>query len=34
MTAICIEEMEHFGMVHEKLIERGLKLGFERKITT
>ena len=31
MTAICIEEMEHFGMVHEKLIERGLKLGFERK---
>lgn len=31
MTAICIEEMEHFGMVHKKLIERGLNLGFERK---
>ena len=31
MTAISIEEMEHFNMVHQKLIERGLKLGFERK---
>lgn len=31
MTAICQEEMEHFNMVHNKLIERGLKLGFERK---
>lgn len=31
MTAIAIEEMEHFGMVHDKIKERGLKLGFERK---
>ncbi|MFN5416377.1 MAG: tRNA-(ms[2]io[6]A)-hydroxylase [Flavobacteriia bacterium] len=31
MTAICQEEMEHFNLVHNKLIERGLKLGFERK---
>lgn len=31
MTAIAQEEMEHFGMVHEKILERGLKLGFERK---
>ena len=31
MTAICHEEMQHFNMVHEKLIERGYKLGFERK---
>ena len=31
MTAICQEEMEHFSMVHEKLLERGLTLGFERK---
>ena len=31
MTAISQEEMEHFGMVHQKLLERGLKLGFERK---
>jgi len=31
MTLICIEEMEHFDMVHKKLLERGLKLGFERK---
>lgn len=31
MTAICQEEMEHFDMVHQKLKERGLKLGFERK---
>ncbi len=31
MTAISIEEMEHFGMVHEKIRERGLELGYERK---
>ena len=31
MTAICQEEMQHFNMVHEKLIERGFKLGLERK---
>lgn len=31
MTTICQEEMQHFNMVHEKLIERGFKLGFERK---
>ncbi len=31
MTDICKEEMEHFGMVHDKLIERNLELGFERK---
>ncbi|TNF45668.1 MAG: tRNA-(ms[2]io[6]A)-hydroxylase [Bacteroidetes bacterium] len=31
MTEISQEEMEHFGMVHEKMIERGMKLGFERK---
>ena len=31
MTEICQEEMEHFGMVHDKIQERGLKLGFERK---
>ncbi len=31
MTAICKEEMEHFDLVHQKLQERGLKLGFERK---
>jgi tRNA-(ms[2]io[6]A)-hydroxylase len=31
MTAICQEEMEHFKMVHDKLLERGFKLGFERK---
>ncbi len=31
MTAICQEEMEQFNMVHDKLLERGLKLGFERK---
>lgn len=31
MTAICQEEMEHFNMVHEKILERGLTLGFERK---
>ena len=31
LSAICKEEMEHFELVHEKLQERGLKLGFERK---
>lgn len=31
MTAISIEEMQHFEMVHQKLIDRGLKLGFDRK---
>lgn len=31
MTDIAQEEMEHFGMVHDKIIERGMKLGFERK---
>jgi len=31
MTAICMEEMQHFDMVHQKLLDRGLKLGFERK---
>lgn len=31
MTAICQEEMEHFGMVHDKIQERGLKLGHERR---
>lgn len=31
MTELCREEMEHFGMVHTKLIERGYELGIERK---
>lgn len=31
MTEIVQEEMEHFGMVHEKIKERGLTLGHERK---
>lgn len=31
MTEIAREEMEHFGMVHEKMLSRGMKLGFERK---
>jgi tRNA-(ms[2]io[6]A)-hydroxylase len=31
MTAICKEEMEHFELVHQKIQERGLQLGFERK---
>ncbi len=31
MVNISREEMEHFGMVHEKIQERGLKLGHERK---
>lgn len=31
LTIIAQEEIEHFGMVHQKLKERGLSLGFERK---
>lgn len=31
MIRICNEEMTHFGMVHEELKKRGLKLGRERK---
>ena len=31
MTQIVQEEMEHFGMVHEKIKERGFQLGRERK---
>lgn len=31
MIEICQEEMEHFGMVHDKILERGYQLGFERK---
>ena len=31
MTEICKEEMEHFGQVHQLLLDRGLTLGFERK---
>lgn len=31
MTALAREEMEHFAMVHQKIKERGFKLGFERK---
>lgn len=31
MVEISQEEMEHFGMVHDKIIERGYKLGLERK---
>lgn len=31
MVEISQEEMEHFGMVHEKILERGYELGFERK---
>jgi len=31
MVKIANEEMEHFGMVHQKILERGYTLGFERK---
>ena len=31
MIEICKEEMEHFKMGHDKIKERGFKLGFERK---
>lgn len=30
-TALAREEMEHFALVHAKLRERGLSLGFERR---
>lgn len=33
MVRICNEEMNHFGMVHDQLIKRGLTLGRERKDT-
>jgi tRNA-(ms[2]io[6]A)-hydroxylase len=31
MLELAQEELEHFKMVHEKLIARGFKLGRERK---
>ncbi len=31
MTEIVQEEMEHFSLVHEKIKERGMELGRERK---
>ncbi len=31
LTQISLEEMAHFGMVHEKIKERGLTLGKEQK---
>lgn len=31
MTDLVQEEMEHFGLVHEKLLERGYQLGNERR---
>lgn len=31
LTAIALEEVEHFQMVNEKIRERGYQLGFERK---
>mgnify|MGYP005743545353 FL=1 len=31
MVEICKEEMEHFDMVHNKILERGFSMGFERK---
>lgn len=31
MTALVREEMGHFKMVHEKLLARGYKLGWDRK---
>ena len=31
MVRISREEMEHFGMVHQELLKRGLQLGRERK---
>ena len=31
MTDLAREEMQHFKLVHNKLLERGLKLGFDRK---
>lgn len=31
MVEICKEEMEHFYMVHKKILERGFSMGFERR---
>ena len=31
MSALAIEEMEHFRMVHEKIVARGWTMGHERK---
>lgn len=31
MTALAREEMGHFKMVHDRILERGLKLGRDRK---
>ncbi|HQQ94181.1 MAG TPA: tRNA-(ms[2]io[6]A)-hydroxylase [Bacteroidia bacterium] len=31
MLKLAKEELEHFEMVHKKLLEKGFKLGFERK---
>ena len=31
LTEIAQEEMEHFGMVVERIKERGFTLGYERK---
>jgi tRNA-(ms[2]io[6]A)-hydroxylase len=31
MTALVREEMSHFKMVHDKLLERGITLGWDRK---
>ncbi len=31
MVKIAAEEMQHFGQVHEKILERGFTLGRERK---
>lgn len=31
LTKISLEEMEHFGMVHQKIQERNMELGNERK---
>ena len=31
MTVLAREEMAHFKMVHDKLLERGSKLGWDRK---
>lgn len=31
MAALAREEMEHFALVHDKIKQRGMKLGFEEK---
>jgi tRNA-(ms[2]io[6]A)-hydroxylase len=31
MVALVKEEMSHFKMVHERLLKRGIKLGYDRK---